>query len=101
MQFCSRGSFVFYADIARTQERRELMKSYIEEQLLDTERVFCCAHYSTSCRPSALAQGLVFNEGEMPHVGKHYDLRDEEGQEYRVVVVGQERGRGVARATMD
>lgn len=91
---------MFHADVERTSRRRAQLQSYIEEHLLDSASTFCCEHYTTSCRPS-VGGALSFTEGEMPHVGLHYDLSDDDGREYRVVVVGQERGRGVARATMD
>lgn len=92
---------MFHADQARTVKRRADLQSYIEQHLLDAGGVFCCSQYNASCLPSARASGLSFTEGEMPHVGRHYDLIDDDGRDYRVVVVGQERGRGVPRAAME
>ncbi|MDP9237216.1 MAG: hypothetical protein M3P30_07455 [Chloroflexota bacterium] len=37
---------------------------------------------------------MAFIEGEMPHMGGYFSLTDDRGSPTRIVVVGQERGRG-------
>ena len=71
---------------ARTARRIRKLEEYVRCNLLYNER-FICKHHQ-DCRASAPP---YFYEGQMSHVGKHYDLRVG-GQELRIVVVGQEYG---------
>ena len=71
---------------ARTARRIRKLEEYVRCDLLYNER-FICKHHQ-DCRASAPP---YFYEGQMSHVGKHYDLRVG-GQELGIVVVGQEYG---------
>jgi len=50
---------------------------------------FCCASYSACL--NSIGPGDRFFEGQLSHVGRHYDL-DLDGRPLRIVVVGQEHG---------
>ena len=67
---------------ARTARRIRKLEEYVRCNLLYNER-FICKHHQ-DCRASAPP---YFYEGQMSHVGKHYDLQVG-GQELRIVVVG-------------
>ena len=71
---------------ARTARRIRKLEEYVRCNLLYNER-FICKHHQ-DCLASAPP---YFYEGQMSHVGKHYDLLVG-GQELRIVVVGQEYG---------
>ena len=82
------------SDPVRTAARVRYLEEYVRRNLLDTER-FICKHHR-DCRASAPP---YFYEGQMSHVGKHYDLLVA-GQELRVVVVGQEYGQAFPRVDL-
>ena len=82
------------SDPERTAERIRTLEEYVRRNLLDTER-FICKHHR-DCRASAPP---YFYEGQMSHVGKHYDLLVG-GQELRIVVVGQEYGQKCTRVDL-
>ena len=71
----------------RTQERIARLDAYIRDNLL-SDGSFICSDFA-ECRASRC--GFPFYEGQMSHVGRHYDL-EVNGHPMRVVVVGQEYG---------
>lgn len=76
------------ADPVASARRREALKAYMDEHVLGP-RGFCCASYA-ACSGST-REGDRFFEGQLSHVGRHYDL-ELDGRSLRVVVVGQEVG---------
>ncbi|HEX9236314.1 MAG TPA: hypothetical protein VF972_08545 [Actinomycetota bacterium] len=76
------------ADPARTVERMVELRRYMDANVLGPGG-FCCASLAT-CRGSIRAQDR-FYEGQLSHVGRHYDLALD-GRPLRIVVVGQEDG---------
>jgi hypothetical protein len=81
-----------------TTERIGRLDAYFRSNVLDSKR-FVCASYR-DCK-SSIATGCTFKEGQLSHVGKHYDLT-RDGRPLRVVVVGQEvAGKGKRRITME
>lgn len=76
------------ADPAASARRRDALKAYMDEHVLGPEG-FCCASYA-ACRGSAREDDRFF-EGQLSHIGGHYDLHLD-GRPLRVVVVGQENG---------
>lgn len=80
-------------DADDSSARRARLREYVESSLLRGDQ-FLCSSYAADCRPSAERQGSAFVEAEMPHVGEFYSLRRANGGALRVVVLGQERGRG-------
>lgn len=83
------------SDPERTARRVGTLEEYVRRNLLDTER-FICRHHE-DCRASAPP---YFYEGQMSHVGKHYDLLVDD-QELRIVVVGQEYGQAFSRVDLE
>ena len=76
------------ADTAATARRLEALSHYMDEHVLGPGG-FCCASYPAG-RGSARDDDRFF-EGQLSHVGRHYDLHLD-GRPLRVVVVGQEYG---------
>ena len=72
---------------AKTAERVALLEEYAERRLLADEQ-FLCRHHA-QCWGSRPPPRYEFNEGQLSHIGKHYDLVLD-GRETRIVVVGQE-----------
>lgn len=77
------------SDPQKTLERIARLDAYIRENLL-SDGSFICSNFA-DCRASRC--GLPFYEGQMSHVGKHYDL-ELHGRPIRIVIVGQECGHG-------
>jgi uracil-DNA glycosylase len=84
----------FTHDADDTARRRTALERYVREALLTAEGGFICKSCDAVCRRSAAAKDLAFIEGEMPHMGGYFSLVDDKGAPTRVVIVGQERGRG-------
>lgn len=74
------------SDPERTAGRIRKLEEYVRLNLLCDDR-FICEHHR-DCRASA---SPYFYEGQMSHVGKHFDLVVG-GRELRIVVVAQEYG---------
>lgn len=74
------------SDPEKTASRIRQLDQYIRHNLL-ADGEFTCKHYK-ACRTSGPD---FFYEGQMSHVGEHYDLTVN-GRELRIVVVGQEYG---------
>jgi hypothetical protein len=87
-----------------TDRRIAALRSYMEANVLGPAG-FCCASYD-ACRGS-IREGDRFFEGQLSHVGHHYDLQLHQ-RPLRVVVVGQEyavrspgRGSGQGEVTLE
>lgn len=76
------------SDRDRTRERFRRLCEYERQNLL-VDGQFICQHYH-ACLASSPNRD-AFYEGQMSHVGEHYDLTVD-GRELRIVVVGQEYG---------
>ena len=72
---------------AKTAERVARLENYAQRYLL-ADGTFLCRHYA-QCRASRPPPRYEFNEGQLSHIGRHYDLIVD-GRETRIVVVGQE-----------
>ena len=81
------------SDPARTALRIRALDDYMASNVLAGRRFLCSSF--PSCRASH--PGL-FYEGQLHHVGAHFDLTLN-GRPFRVVVVGQEYGNGPACVT--
>ena len=76
------------SDPEKTKERIRQLEEYIRKNLLSDEGAFICDHFM-QCRESRA--GLPFHQGQLSHVGRHYDL-EIDGRPTRIVLVGQEYG---------
>jgi hypothetical protein len=88
----------YEANKERTTERISQLESYMARSVLGGKSFVC-----TSWREceSSIGLGCTFKEGQMSHVGKHFDL-SRDGRDLRIVVVGQEvAGKGKPHTTMD
>ena len=79
----------------RTRARVEKLNEYLKGHVLSGDN-FVCRHFST-CRESR--REYPFYDGQLHHVGKHYDL-EVDGRPTRIVVVGQEYGHGPEKVTL-
>lgn len=59
-------------DPAATEARRAALARYYEHTVLTSEREFICSS-AAQCMASAVQPTTDFNEGQLPHVGPHYD----------------------------
>lgn len=84
------STYAIASDPSRTAGRIAELEQYMRAQVLNAERHMVCRHYE-QCKESALTRGNVFAEGQLSHVGKHYDL-SVDGAPVRIVMVGQEPG---------
>lgn len=89
----------FHHDSADQEQRLARLSGYISRNLLHGDD-FVCTSFRSPCEASALATGCAFIEAEMPHVGDWYSLRAPDGTPVRILVLGQERGRGQPRVSM-
>jgi len=78
------------ADTAATEARLAALQAYMDANVLSPSG-FCCASQD-ACRGS-LKPGVEMAEGQLSHLGHHYDLK-RYGKPLRIVVVGQECGSG-------
>ena len=76
------------ADPAATARRLRALRRYMDANVLGPEG-FRCTSFGP-CRDS-VHDGDHFFEGQLSHVGRHYDLQ-RDGRALRVIVVGQEDG---------
>lgn len=79
---------IVVTDPAATAARRAALAAYYEHAVLTSEREFMCSS-AAQCIASAVRPTTDFNEGQLPHVGPHYDTTLE-GRPWRVLVVGME-----------
>lgn len=85
------------SDIEATRRRRRRFRYYMNGNVL-REKDFVCSSWD-ECE-SSVPSTRSFTEGQLSHLGKHFDLSTD-GRPLRVVVVGQEVGaRGGPRITM-
>jgi hypothetical protein len=85
------------ADTGATARRRRKLRAYFDRSVMDGKDFIC---WSWDDCEASIGSGCAFTEGQLSHVGHHYDL-NKSGVELRIVVVGQEvGGRGKARVTM-
>lgn len=77
------------SDPDKTQERIRRLERYIQGNLLSENGSFICNHFA-QCRESRSRR--PFHEGQMSHIGRHYDL-EVDGCPTRIVLVGQEYGK--------
>jgi hypothetical protein len=89
-----RVDFAFRSDPARTAQRVAALDTYFRGAVLDGD-TFRCRH-AADCRGSYPGTLL---EGQLHHVGTHYDLTVN-GVPTRIVVVGQEYGHGRAHVSL-
>lgn len=83
----------------RTAERYAELEQYMRTNVTSGAGGFCCVNGPT-CRASALVPPKVaFYEGQLSHVGKHYDMTDD-GHDLRILVLGMETGRDRENVTM-
>lgn len=84
------------ADRQATEKRLAQLKEYMRANVLAGKQ-FVCSSWR-ECEESISAD-CSFKEGQLSHIGKHYDL-SREGKPLRIVVVGQEVGaKGRPRTT--
>lgn len=76
------------SDTERTKRRIRRLQEYVRQHLVANGH-FVCKHFP-ECRASSQNPD-AFYEGQMSHVGQHYDLIVD-GRKLRIVVVGQEYG---------
>lgn len=88
----------FQSDIALTEKRRERLAKYLGSHVLDEQEKFVCIHCN-ECKSSHCGRGS-FSEGQLPHLGRHYDI-EENKVPLRVVVVGQEYGADRSKISLD
>ncbi len=79
---------IFQSNLSDTAARVAELDRYMATNVLDG-MTFVCDKYD-ACRASHAGQ---FFEGQLHHVGRHYDLVVD-GKSFRIVVVGQEYGNG-------
>jgi hypothetical protein len=84
----------FTSDLKATFARRRALEAYLKSNVLGLNG-FVCRHFA-ECKGSH--DGDYF-EGQLHHIGRHYDLKAN-GKDLRIVVVGQEVGNGPARVPM-
>lgn len=81
----------------RTKARIEQLSAYVAREVLSGDGSFVCRHYQ-ECRNSC--RELCFYEGQLHHVGRHYDL-EVDGKPTRIVFVGQEYGHPPSRVNLE
>lgn len=85
--------FELRSDPTRTASRIAALDAYMAKHVLGPGG-FCCTNFQ-ACRGSHLGE---FFEGQLHHVGSHYDLTLN-GRPFRIAVVGQEYGNGPGDVT--
>jgi hypothetical protein len=80
----------FRSDPARTKERLHELQKYFRKEVFTSRNRFVCRSEG-DCRRSAAAAGVGFHEGQLHHIGPHYDLYVEK-KPLRIVVAGMSYG---------
>src|SRR5208283_1277506 len=80
-----------------TKARLDSLNAYLRQEVMADD--FICASYP-ECKASSGCAGLTFYEGQLHHVGYHYDL-EVDGKPMRVLIVGQEYGHEPPRVDLD
>jgi hypothetical protein len=86
---------VLLCDFPKTAQRTQSLNKYFRENVLNANKFIC--PFDNECRDS---QNGIFFEGQLHHVGNHYDLSIS-GHPFRILVVGQEYGHGPSHVLMD
>lgn len=96
----------FTSDPVATAVRVKALRRYLDGNVLDPSRRCVCRNLDR-CRRSALfdQHGVrrtegVFSDGQLSHLGHHYDLRHN-GAELRVLVVAMDTGRTRRGVTLE
>jgi hypothetical protein len=87
-------ALVFRSDPARTAQRIAALDAYFRGKVLDGRAIRC--RHRAACRQSYSG---VLIQGQLPHVGAHFDLFLNDVP-CRIVVVGQEYGHGPAAVSL-
>lgn len=82
-------------NLVSTSQRKNLLENYFRQNVIIGKDFFC--PYYDICRNSHKG---IFYEGQLHHVGNHYDI-SLFGQPFRVMVVGQEYGHGPGCVSME
>lgn len=91
------SSRIFEHDAVAARQRAKRLSNYLTSNVLDGKK-FVCSSWK-KCE-SSIGAGCTFKEGQLSHLGKHYDI-SRGGKPVRVLVVGQEvAAKGKARTTM-
>ncbi len=80
----------FTSDPVRTRQRIAELDEYMARSVYGRNGFVCDS--AARCRRAAADKGADFYEGQLSHVGLHYDLFDD-GVPLRVLVLGMEMGR--------
>lgn len=80
----------FSSDPERTRQRIAELDEYMTRSVYGANGFVCRS--AAKCAGAATAKGANFYEGQLPHVGLHYDLF-EDGKPLRVLAIGIETGR--------
>lgn len=83
------------SDSKRATLRRDEMQTYFDQAVDDGEQLVC--RFGNRCRSSA--GNMDFAEGQLSHVGAHYELRDA-GRPLRILVVPMQTGRNDRHITV-
>lgn len=92
----SKGTSRYNHDRRATRRRIGELETYMSAEVL-AQGKFVCRSWR-ECAQSVAAK-YTFTEGQLSHVGKHFDLRSPRGA-FRIVVIGQERGGQQSRIAM-
>jgi hypothetical protein len=82
-------------DPEATRRRLSALQAYIEAEVLAPTGTFVCSSFA-ACRSSHAG---LFYEGQLHHVGQHFDASID-GHPFRIAVVGQDYGQGPARRSL-
>jgi hypothetical protein len=80
----------------RTTARVKGLSEYFHREVLTADLGFICRHWD-QCRTSCRTPN--FYEGQLHHIGHHYDL-EIDGRPTRIVIVGQEYGHSPPRVSL-
>jgi hypothetical protein len=87
----------FRHDAQATRQRHRRLQSYMRRNVLNGKQFICSSWDEFE---SSIRADCTFKEGQLSHIGKHYDLTLA-ARPLRIVVVGQEVGaKGKARTTL-
>lgn len=76
----------FQSDPVKTSERSKSLEGYFSSKVLHGSQFLCATQQE--CKDSHAGS---FYAGQLPHIGRHYDLK-RNNNPFRVIVVGQEYG---------
>lgn len=88
----------FTSDPDRTRQRIAELDEYLTSSVFGAHGFVCAS--GASCSSAALKRSADFYEGQLSHVGLHYDMY-EDGSPLRVLVLGMEMGRPDRHISME